>query len=146
MSVWYHNSIDIKKTPFVRLYKNGKPTKKRLSVLVSEAFIGVKPEGYDICHSDGNSLNNRAENLRYDTCSENMNDMYRYGKKNGSGKLSIEDVLSIRKMYKTNNYTQKEIADMYGVKSSCISKIICRSRFSWLNDDGTIEESKTAIK
>lgn len=50
--------------------------------LVAEAFIGPKPEGWHTCHTDGDPLNNRVDNLRYDTQAENMRDMVRHGRGN----------------------------------------------------------------
>lgn len=44
--------------------------------LVAEAFLGPRPEGYDIDHIDGNKTNNTAENLRYVTHTENMRSFY----------------------------------------------------------------------
>ena len=41
--------------------------------MVAEYFIGPRPEGYVIDHIDGNYLNNKADNLRYVTQKENMN-------------------------------------------------------------------------
>jgi len=39
--------------------------------LVAYAFLGPRPEGQEIDHLDRNSLNNKADNLRYCTRSEN---------------------------------------------------------------------------
>lgn len=47
--------------------------------LVAEAFLGPKPEGMQVCHNDGNHLNNVVENLRWGTQSENMLDRARHG-------------------------------------------------------------------
>lgn len=43
--------------------------------LVAEAFIGPRPSAlHEVAHCDGNSLNDRANNLRWATHAENMND------------------------------------------------------------------------
>ena len=44
--------------------------------LVAAAFIGPRPEGMVICHNNGNPLDNRVDNLRYDTQSSNVKDMH----------------------------------------------------------------------
>lgn len=47
--------------------------------LVAQEFIGPAPEGYDVCHENGDRKDNRAENLRYDTRLGNMADQRRHG-------------------------------------------------------------------
>lgn len=42
--------------------------------LVLEAFVGPRPEGAVGCHNDGNSRNNCAYNLRWDSLSGNQQD------------------------------------------------------------------------
>ena len=131
--------------PAVNLIKDKKRHSKYPHILVAEAFIGERPEGYDVCHIDGDCTNNRLENLRYDTKSQNSIDMYRYGGKNGNGKLSIEQVLEIRRLYATGKYKQCELAKKYNVRQTNISHIVRRISYQWLNDDGSIDESQTAV-
>lgn len=119
--------------------------KLQVHVLVALTFIGERPEGYDICHIDGDCLNNESSNLRYDTRNQNSIDYYRQGKKAPNGKLSIDEVLEIRKMYNTGDYTLQDIADKFSMSNSGISLIIRRKRFGWLNDDGTIDDSGTRV-
>lgn len=45
---------------------------KYIHELVAEQFIGLRPEGYDIDHVDGNRSNNHYTNLEYVTHSENL--------------------------------------------------------------------------
>ena len=130
---------------YVMLYTREKRKNRTVHSLVAEAFIGERPKGYHVLHSDGDCLNNKLSNLSYDTQSENMNDMYRYGSKNPRGKLSIEQVLEIRKLYATGKYKQYELAKRYKVSPDNISRIVTRKSFTWLNDDGTIDDSQTAV-
>lgn len=48
--------------------------------LVADAFLGPCPNGMEVCHNDGDPFNNRVENLRYDTHSENQRDIVRLGR------------------------------------------------------------------
>lgn len=47
--------------------------------LVLLAFVGPAPKGQEGCHADGNPLNNRLDNLRWDTRSGNVQDSIRHG-------------------------------------------------------------------
>ena len=132
--------------PAVILIKDKKRHHKYPHILVAEAFIGERPEGYHVAHKDGDCLNNKLINLRYDTVSQNAIDIYRYGKKSGKGKLSIEQVLEIRRLYATGKYKQYDLAKKYNVRQDNISLIVNHKTYQWLNDDGTIEESQTEIK
>ena len=62
--------------------------------LVAITFLGSRPNGADICHINGIHIDNRAENLRYDTRTENILDVYRAGKR--WRKLSSEDASDIK--------------------------------------------------
>ena len=129
----------------VSLRKKEKKKTYKVHILVALSFLGERPEGYHVCHLDGNVKNNKLSNLRYDTKSENEIDRYRQGKKAGSAKLSIKQVLEIRRLYATGDCTYKELSDIYGVSKSNIGFIVRREYFSWLNDDGSITESQTAV-
>lgn len=47
--------------------------------LVAIAFLGPPPLGKEVCHTDGDKLNPRADNLRWGTPSENQADNLRNG-------------------------------------------------------------------
>lgn len=126
--------------------EDGKSYYVGVHYLVLMSFVGPKPEGYTVCHIDNDKMNNKLENLRYDSLRENSIDMYRHGYKITVGKLTVEDVVEIRRLYATGKYLQKDLANIYNVSQSNISRAIKSERFSWLNDDGTINESKTQIK
>lgn len=57
--------------PCLVLAHNGTRTVK-VHVLVAAAFLGPRPAGYDVMHLNANRADNRVENLRYGTRSENM--------------------------------------------------------------------------
>lgn len=65
--------------PMVMLRRPEKSVKRRVHVIVAAAFIGPRPAGMDVCHNNGNPLDNRAANLRYDTHSNNARDMVKHG-------------------------------------------------------------------
>lgn len=55
--------------------------KRRYSVhgLVAAAFFGLRPDGLVVRHRNGNSSDNRAENLVYGTQAENIGDRQAHG-------------------------------------------------------------------
>lgn len=52
---------------------------KAVHVLVAAAFIGPRPGRLDVCHNNGDRLDNRVENLRYGTRTENALDRNEHG-------------------------------------------------------------------
>jgi hypothetical protein len=61
--------------------KRGVRRNLRGHVMVAFAFLGRRKKGMHICHYDDIKTNNRLDNLRYDTVSNNRKDMYRNMKK-----------------------------------------------------------------
>jgi hypothetical protein len=57
----------------------GRGNTRMVHALVLEAFVGPRPKGKESCHFDGNPANNRLENLRWGTRSENNLDAVRHG-------------------------------------------------------------------
>lgn len=47
--------------------------------LVAIAFLGWPEPGFEVCHNDGNALNNHLGNLRWDTRKANMLDLIKHG-------------------------------------------------------------------
>ncbi|MGG7510948.1 NUMOD4 motif-containing HNH endonuclease [Plantibacter sp. YIM 135249] len=52
--------------------------------LVAIAFLGAPEVGQEVCHGNGNPADNRVENLRWGTRSENTSDQVRHGTHNHS--------------------------------------------------------------
>ena len=97
--------------------------------LVLLAFQGWPPVGMEAMHLNGNPKDNRPENLKYGTHSENMTDMYRLGK--GPLKLTPEDVRQIR-FGLFCGWSPRELAAVYGVSDSCIRRVGKRRRYAWV--------------
>lgn len=98
--------------------------------LVALTFIGQRPEKTHICHANGNKEDNRVENLRYDTPTENGRDVYRYGK--CSGKLSIDQAKEIKVLLAEGILSKSEIGRRYGVSKTAIYYIATGEHFGWL--------------
>lgn len=63
----------------VPLGRNGRAVMRQVHRLVLEAFIGPAPDGMECLHLDGDPTNNRLDNLRWGTRSENLRDAVRHG-------------------------------------------------------------------
>ncbi|MGC5028163.1 NUMOD4 motif-containing HNH endonuclease [Tsukamurella sp. DT100] len=63
----------------VDLCDGGRRWNAKVHVLVAAAFYGPRPEGMETRHLDGDPTNNRVENLRYGTRSENHLDRVLHG-------------------------------------------------------------------
>ena len=98
--------------------------------LVMEAFIGDRPEGMQVCHIDGNKLNNRLKNLRYGTAKDNAQDRDLHGNtcrgvKNGNAKIKDASLITeIRARYASGGISQYEIAHMLGISQAQINNIV----------------------
>lgn len=94
-----------------------------------KAIPGFESKYKEILHADGNPANNKLENLRYGTRSENILDVFRIGK--AWRKLTIPDVLKIKRKLK-NGSTGTELAKEFNVSQSEISAIKNGVHYSWL--------------
>lgn len=88
---WFHKGRILKArpsgtSPYLRVSLGFRSPSRSVHSLVAEAFIGARPEGLQICHNNGDHLDNRAENLRYDTQSANQRDSILHGTNAGSRK------------------------------------------------------------
>jgi hypothetical protein len=96
--------------------------------LVLATFVGPRPEGHDVCHNNGNRLDNRLSNLRYDTRINNHVDRIAHGTiyDGATGaKLTRPQVLSIR----SSKAGQTELAAEFKVSVRTIRRI--RSGKAW---------------
>ena len=107
-------------------HTNGSPVHQ----LVALTFIGPRPAGCDVCHNDGDPTNNAVSNLRYDTRSENIKDVYRQGGR--WRKLSADDVIEIRAQLAAGA-RGVDIAKGRGLSQSLISAIKTGRYYAWLS-------------
>lgn len=63
----------------VQLRMNGYYEEHLIHRLVMLVFVGPCPEGQEVCHKNGNGVDNRLSNLRYGTRSQNQLDRVRHG-------------------------------------------------------------------
>lgn len=115
------------------LSKNGKRRQVHAAWLVALAFIGPRPEGHYVCHNDGDCLNDRLSNLRYDTPWGNSQDRHVHGTTKcgtdiNTAKLTPSEVVDIRRLAAIG-HGPCEIARIYSMHEATIRAII--SRKTW---------------
>lgn len=72
-------SVNSSGYPLVLLYQRGVRKVSLVHRLVAEAFLGPAPNGAVVCHNNGNPSDNRVENLRWGTQSDNISDSVKHG-------------------------------------------------------------------
>lgn len=103
-----------------------------LHALVAEAFIGPRPEGYDINHKDGNKKNNVWTNIEYMTHSDNMYHAYEHGLMSKPGPkptikpLRILKGLATGERHWTALYPEKLLEAMIVAKIKLAQKMLLR--------------------
>ncbi len=114
--------------PQVDLCRQGKRRTYAIHQLVAAAFIGGRPDGMVVCHNDGDKMNNRPENLRIDSQTENNRDKITHGtiaagEKNSKAKLTADSVIEIRRLA-ASGISHRAIAGQFGVSRPAISHIV----------------------
>lgn len=132
-SVWRRIYPNLTKAGRLRVRLSEKPGEKPRCYLVHrlilEAFRGTCPDGLEACHNDGDPLNNRLENLRWDTHKSNVADRKRHdeefsvrrGTKSPLAKLSEADLVTIRRL-RLEGWSCERIGVEMGVTASTIQK------------------------
>lgn len=104
------------------------PRRKKVVVhrLVCLAFHGEPPEGKNcVAHGDGNRTNNRADNLRWASHSDNAQDTKAHGRRPDNRKFSDARVRAIRRARKLGlSYSQ--LAQRFGVAQMTAHAIVNR--------------------
>ncbi len=116
----------------VRLCEYGVSVEERVHHLVLVTFVGPCPDGMEGCHNDGNPLNNRLDNLRWDTHRANVADSkrhgtasappHRFGEAHHMATLTSDQIRAIREpIYRFGLHA--ELSRQYGVSDTTIYRI-----------------------
>ena len=124
IKIWIHQPrpTDV---PYWRVILRGyeKPKYFLVHRLVLLAFVGPCPPGMETCHKDGNSLNNKLTNLRWDTPKSNTEDRRKHGRlktpankgsQNPHAQHTEEQVRQVRMLHK-KGISKKQISRMTGI-------------------------------
>lgn len=102
----------IRGRPSASLCLHGKVTTAPVSKLVMAAFVGPRPTKWHIAHLNGDPADNRVENLRYVTPSENERHKAIHGRV--PWKLTPEQLLEARHL-RAEGWTWQRLGSRYGV-------------------------------
>lgn len=125
----YHHDSGYRSVSIYRTQKSRVPLVHRLVAL---AFLGEPPEGYQVNHKNGDKADNRLSNLEWVTPGENTRHAMKHlgidvrGANNGMSKLTAEEVLEIRRLHATGDYTQRELARQFGISFQHANALVLR--------------------
>lgn len=118
----------------ITIWTEGRNLQVAVHRMVALAFLGPCPDGMQVCHGPGGSLDNSIGNLSYGTLSTNNGvDKVRDGKdqrgiKSPHHKLTEKDVLTIR----SSHLSYGQLAKIYGVSKHCVYRVVKRLSWAWL--------------
>ena len=136
----------------VKLSKCGKVKTRSIHRLVALTFIGNSNPDLQVNHINGIKTDNALGNLEFVTQRENTRHAIEIGlfdnsgQKNGMSKLTDEDIPKIRELLASGEYTQKEIAEMFGVKKNAISEIKLCKKWSSVGSNAELDVRSAAEK
>ncbi len=108
-------------------------TIRHVHQLVLEAFVGPRKEGMETRHLDGNPVNNRLENLKWGTHTENMADAVRHGTvPRGEAHCKTTLTESQARKILASKETGEVLAERYGVSGSTVCRIRTGRRWKHL--------------
>jgi len=131
--------LNIGDTGYYRVTLCNKDEQKQYKIhhLVLMVFSENKPKNKITRHIDGNKLNNHIDNLAWGNYYENEQDKVAHGRsnrgtRNGKSKLTKSQVIKIRQLYETKEYSQKRLGNMFGVSRSAIMMIVTNKSWQYI--------------
>jgi len=125
--------------PHLGLNKNGITKNFTVHRLVAQAFLGVKEKRFEVNHKNSIRTDNRLFNLEWVTHYENVQHTIKSGRKrfpigeeSPHAKLTREDVLQIRKIFKNKKRICKKDYMTFNVCRMTVKRIIERRSWRWL--------------
>lgn len=129
------------KTRISKGYEHAHLNKKSYLVhrLVAMAFLPNPENKREVNHKNSNKLDNRLVNLEWCTSKENKIHAIKSGKfprgeRIGNSKMTESQVLLMRSLYKTGDYTQCDLAFMFKINQTVVSDIVNKITWTHLND------------
>ena len=117
-----------------------------------EVHHGPIPEGMFVCHRCDNGICCNPSHLFVGTCQDNTDDLYakgywldQQGEANHNAKLTKDQVLQIKRLLASGNYSQQRIADAFGVSRETIRDIKFCRLWAWLTDDSDAPTSTAKL-
>lgn len=145
---WRGSKGTVRRTPLIRKLQSNTRTGylyvmlsgqrklylRQVHVMVLEAFVGLRPHGFETRHLDRDITNNRLGNLRWGTPREQFEDQVRHGtdtrgERNGGAKLKNSDAKKIRRLL-TKGHAGTVLAERFCVSQATITRIKKRQRYA----------------
>lgn len=134
-SVWVN--LKLRKNNLGRMYVilSKEKTKKNIQVahLVLQTFVGPRPDGMECCHNNSKQDDNRLENLRWDTRSNNRIDSIKAGNHNKM-RLNENDVRHIIHRHNLGE-NPVDIAKSYNLHRNNIYNILNRKTWKHIEEE-----------
>ena len=107
---------------------SGRVRRISVHVAVLESFVGDRPKGHDASHINGIRTDNRLENLRWETASDNHQRKLEHGtlvhgEAHKCSKLKENEVIQIRRRAMSGERKRK-LAREFGVSGTLVCRIV----------------------
>jgi hypothetical protein len=108
--------------------------------LVMEAFVGPRPDGYQVNHLNGNKHDNRVENLAWCTPVQNSRHAVtsglnlNHGERHYKHRCTLEEVLAIRKLY-ASGMPIRTIAKQFSLPFATVQNITAYKTWKHVPED-----------